>query len=216
MRLPGWLENLRRKRAQAADPRTQLRAMREGLALRPEEIDTSKIVPIFVPASFFSLGNWPGPSVSLRAREIGLTWTVMLPGQAMRYVDFAMAKHWDGLGIDWKALALGNLAEHSGDKLGSHQLRRANGDVYGVGFMYPDGLGPSRLLLRERLADFFPGGYQVALPEMSCGFAFAAGLDGTETATVRDLVENCFRNGTRPLASGIYEPEDLLPEPEAS
>ena len=193
-------------------PKTQLREMRKGLELRPDEIDTRKIAPLFVPASFFAAGNWPGPYARLRAGDIGLTWAVLLSGQAMRYVDFGMKEHWDALGIDWKALALRNLAEHSGDKPGTHQLRRANGDVYGVVFLYPDGIGPSRLLLREQICSFFPGGYRVALPEMSCALAFSAELDGTEMAKVQELVAKCHRNGTRPLSPRIYEAEDLLPE----
>lgn len=186
--------------------------MRKGMALRPDEVDTSRIVPVFVPASFFSLGNWPGPYARLRAPEIGLTWSVVLPHQVMRYVEFAMQQHWEAKGIDWKALALRNLAEHSGDKPGSHQLHRSNGEIYAFAFMHPDGLGPSRLLFRERLSAFFAAGYRVALPEMSCAFAFSVNLEQQELATVRKLIDDCYRNGTRPLASGIFAPEDLLPE----
>ena len=171
---------------------------------------------MLVPAAFFAVGNWPGPHARLRAGDIGLTWAVVLTGQAMRYVDFEMQEHWDALGIDWKALALRNLAEHSGDRPGTHALRRDDGEVYGVVFMHPDGLGPSRLLLRDQLSAFFSGGYQVALPEMSCALAFSVGLEKKELATVQDLVDNCYQNGTRPLAPGIYAPEDLLPEMESA
>ena len=192
--------------------KAQLREMRKGLDLRPDQVDTGKIAPAFVPASFFALGNWPGPYVKLRTPEIGLAWIVLLPAQSMRYVDFAMKEHWEGQGLDWKALALRNLEEHSGENPGSHALRRANGDVYGVAFMFPDGIGPSRLLMREQLAAFFPGGYRVALPERSCAFAFSIGLEGKELATIQDLVDNCYQKGTRPLAPGTFSPDDLLPE----
>jgi hypothetical protein len=191
------------------DPGAQVRQILESLKLRPEQIDTSSIFPIFTPTSFFSSGNWPGPFVTLRAREIGLTWVVLHQDQAMRYVDFGMQAYWDAQGIDWKAVALRNLAQHSGDV---HALRREGGEIYAVALMYPDGLGPSRLLLRERLCAVFPGGYQVALPEMSCALAFAASLSQGEKSTIDDLVDRCYRQGTRPLAPGIYSPEDLLPE----
>ncbi|HEY1221141.1 MAG: hypothetical protein ABSE42_02910 [Bryobacteraceae bacterium] len=200
----------------AIDPQTTLRQLRKGLALRPDEIDIKKIAPLFVPASFFAKGNWPGPHVKLRAREVGLTWSLLLPDQTMRYVDFGMQEYWDAQGIDWKAVALRNLAEHSGDKPGTHAIQRAGGEVYAFALMHADGIGPSRLLLRDRLCAFFPGGYQVALPEMSCAFAFSVGLDKKEMATIQNLVDNCFRKGTRPLAPGIYAPDDLLPETEPS
>jgi hypothetical protein len=195
----------------AIDLRKHLRQLRKGLELPPGQLDTTRIAPVFVPAAFFAAGNWCGPHARLRAPEIGLTWAVLLPDQTMRYVDFGMKEHWDALGLDWKALALQNLAEHSGDTLGTHALRRSNGEVYGVGLMHPDGIGPSRLLLRDQLARLFPGGYQVALPEMSCAFAFSVELERNEMATVQQLVADCFQKGTRPLAPGIHAPEDLLP-----
>jgi hypothetical protein len=194
----------------------QLQQVRRSLSLRPDEIDITKIVPLFVPASFFATGNWPGPHVTLRAREIGLTWTVLFRDQTMRYVDLGMKDYWEAQGIDWKALALRNLAEHSGEKPGSHALRRASGEVFSVAFMHQDGVGPSRLLLRDQLSAFFPGGYQVALPEMSCAFAFSVRLDKTEMAKIQGLVDNSYRKGTRPLAGGIYASDDLLPENELS
>jgi hypothetical protein len=80
--------------------------------------------------------------------------------------------------------------------------------------MHPDGIGPSRLLSRDRLAKLFPLGYRVALPEMGCAFAFSVDVDASEMAKLRRLIENCFRDGTRPLAPGIYMPDDLLPAPE--
>jgi hypothetical protein len=196
----------------AVDLQSQLRSMRKGLDLPPQEVDLKKIVPIFVPASFFSLGNWPGPYQRLRCLEIGLTWTVMLPDQAMRYVDLGMADHWDSLGIDWKAVALQNLAEHSGEKPCSHGLCRPSGEPYAVAFMHPDGMGPSRLLFREAIFAIFPDGYQVALPEMSCGLAFSTTLDGEERAKIDNVIRDCHRKGTRPLSPLVYSPDDLLPE----
>ena len=189
--------------------------MRASLAMRPEEIDTSKLVPVFVPASFFALGNWPGPYVRLRARDLGLTWSVLLPDQTMRYVDLPMKERWEAENIDWRALALRNLAEHSGDTPGTHALRRANGQVYAVAFMHPDGLGPSRLLLRDQLSAFFAEGYRVALPEMSCAFALSSRLDKHELATLEHLIGECYRNGTRPLVPSIYAATDLLEEAES-
>jgi hypothetical protein len=171
---------------------------------------------VFVPTTFFASGNWPGPYACLRIREISLTWAVLLPDQTMRYVDFGMKEYWDAVSIDWKVLALQNLLEHSGDKPGTHELRRSNGEVYGIALMHPDGIGPSRLLLRDKLSAIFPGGYQVALPEMSCAYAFSVTLEKKELATVQNLVDNCYKKGTRPLAPGIYAPDDLLPEIEPS
>jgi len=193
----------------------QLRHMRQGLDLRPDQIDTAKLLPIFVPASFFASGGWPGPYSRLRTPAIGLTWTVLLPGQTMRYMDFAMKEHWEAQQLDWKALALKNLSDQTSNRP-VREMRRATGEVCSIAFIFEDGLGPSRLLLRGTLAERFPAGYRVAMPEMSCGFAFAKDLEGQELTTVEGVIDHCYRKGTRPLAPGSYDPDDLLPVDEAS
>ena len=194
------------------DRETQLRTIRNGLDLLPEELEIDNLVPLFVPASFFAAGNWPGPYERLRAREIGLTWSVLLPNQTMRYVDHAVAQYWAEKGIDWKGVSVSNLAKLSGETLATHDFRRATGEVYAVAMMHSDGVGPSRLLLRDQLASVFSQGYRVALPEMSSAFALSENLDDDEISRLQELIEECYQNGTRPLAVGVYDPDDLLPD----
>ncbi len=192
-----------------------LSELRRGLDLQPDRMDTTRLLPIFVPSSFFALGNWPGPYSRLRAAEIGLTWTVLIPNQAMRYVDFSMQELWEARQLDWKSLALSNLLSQTTGRPGLHAIRRANGEVSALAFMFEDGLGPSRLLFRDTLARQFPAGYRLAMPEMSCGIAFAGDLEGQEMATVQGVIDGCYRKGTRPLSPQIYEPDDLLPAEDA-
>jgi hypothetical protein len=45
---------------------------------------------------------------------------------------------------------------------------------------------------------------------MSCGFAISRELDESEERNIKDLVEKCF-HGTRPLAPGIFESDEILP-----
>jgi len=195
----------------SADPEVQLRELRKGLGLRPEEIDTRNIAPVLVPSSFFALGNWPGPHVRLRAGEIGLAWAVMLPEETMHYVSFSMAEYWDANNVDWKLLAHGYLQNNTSEELGTHAFRPSHGELYALAFMQSDGIGPSRLLLRDQLLARFPGGYKVAVPEMSCGIAFSVGLEEDELGNIQRVIERCYQGGTRPLAPSIYSPEDLLP-----
>ncbi|SPF44414.1 conserved hypothetical protein [Candidatus Sulfopaludibacter sp. SbA4] len=172
----------------------------------------ASLVPIFVPSAFFADGSWFGPYQRLRARQIGLTWAVMRPNNMQLYVNQALQACWAKQGLDWQALALRNLSEHTGDPPATHALRRDNGEIYSVAFMHSDALGPSRLLLRDRLSAIFPAGYRVAIPEMSCGFAMSLELEKKEMAELQDLIEGCHRKGTRPLAPGIFDSDDLLPE----
>jgi hypothetical protein len=107
---------------------------------------------------------------------------------------------------------LNNLGERTNsDPAGVRQLRKATGELSSIAFMFQDGYGPSRLLFRVGLAERFPQGYRVAMPEMSCGFAFAKDLDGPDLDTTLNLIDRCYQKGTRPFSPVVYEPDDLLP-----
>ncbi len=193
-------------------PADQVKSVRRGLDLAPSAMDIRKLFPMFAPASFFAGGKWPGPFETLAARGVGLTWALQLDGGGVRYLDRAMCTYWEGEKVDWRAAALANLRAATTD-IFSHCLRRKTGGVISLGaLMHPDAWGPSRLLLREALEEVFPEGYRVAIPEMTCGFAISRWLDPEEEATITGVVARCFQKGTRPLASGIFEPEEILPK----
>jgi hypothetical protein len=194
------------------DEDLHLRSIRKGMELRPEQVEISKVAPLFVPMTFFAAGNWPGPYTRLRAREIGLTWSVLLPDDTMRYVDHEMVRYWNTQGVDWRQVALRNLADHSGNNPWTHEYRRTTGEIYAIAMMHSDGIGPSRLLLRDRLSSLFRDGYCVALPERSCALAFSVDLEGPELSKLQGVIRDCHQKGTRPLAPRIYVSDDLLPE----
>jgi hypothetical protein len=166
----------------------QLESLREGLRTPPEGVEIAQLFPLFVPSTFFELGNWPGPYATLRASDVGLTWFVKLPDQSMRYVDNAIAQYWDKEGIDWKKRALLNLAEQTAENLATHEFRHTDGEPYAIAMMHADGIGPSRLMLQRRISSIFPDGYKVALPEMSCAFAFSVQVDRVELNQIQKLI----------------------------
>jgi hypothetical protein len=195
-------------------PEAQIRNVRQSLDLPPEQAQLSSLLPLFVPASFFATGLWPGPVEILAAAGVGLTWALEQPGQTTRYVDHGFVTHWNSLGIDWKQEALENLARASKARLWTHELRRPSGHIYAAFMMHDDGYGPSRLLLTSAWRSVFPAGYRVALPEMSCGLALALDADDAEKERVSQIVADCFSEGTRPLAPGFFAPQELtLPSP---
>ncbi len=184
--------------------------LRGGRPLGPEDLDSSKVVPVFIPSSFVEDADWAGPYTTLRAQSVALTWAVLLPGEAIRYVLHEMQREWEARGIDWKARALKNLHELSPEPLGTGALFRDDGETWLISLMYSDGLGPSRLLLTDQLEGLFPNGYRVALPERSRGFAFSAELDLEDADTVESLIHNSYSKGERPLSPEIFEPSNLL------
>jgi len=193
------------------DIQTQLRDTVDGMDVTPAQLDTRELLPVLLPAALFSTGKWCGSFTRLRAAEIGLTWAVLMPGGSLRYVDRATQSHWEEQGLDWKALAMTNLARHTENQPGPRMLRRVNGEIFAVAFLYEDGLGPSRLLFRGTLARFFPKGYRLAIPERSCGFAFATDLNAEERSQVEGVINHCYQHGTRPFAPGSYAMDDLQP-----
>jgi hypothetical protein len=189
----------------------QFRSAKKGLQLHPADIDIRKLFPMFAPASFFKSGGWPGPYILPGAEGVGVTWALDLASGGMRYLDQSMRAHWDAADVDWKTAALANLQDASKERLFTHGFGRKNGGLFAVVMMHPDGWGPSRLLLRDALQQVFPQGYRVSVPEMSCGVAMSRELEEKEEATITGLIAKCFGEGTRPLAPGIFEPDEVLP-----
>ncbi|MGB6944386.1 MAG: hypothetical protein WBE37_18435 [Bryobacteraceae bacterium] len=182
----------------------------DGPPLGSEDPSVSQVVPLFIPSSFVEAADWPGPYAALRAQSVALTWAVVLPDQAIRYVPHEMRREWEARGIDWKTRALDNLRELSPEPVGTGALFRDNGETWLISLMHSDGLGPSRLLLTDQLEGLFPNGYRVALPERSRGFAFAAELDAEDADTVESLIQSSYWKGARPLSPEIFDPSDLL------
>lgn len=203
------MEKLRR--APISPEGRELQALRQGLSIQPAGIPLADLRPVFVPASFFETGTWPGPYLQYELPGLALTWVVLQPEQTMRYVDASMVAYWESEGIAWRERALTNLLQSASDGLFTHEFRRDDGTLYAVGLMQDDGIGPSRLLAEAELEALFPGGYLVALPEMSCALALSAAVSERERRVIEELERRCFNSGTRPLVPGIHSTSLLRP-----
>lgn len=188
-------------------PERELRGRR---VRNPEDADVDKVLPVFVPSSFVATGAWAGPYSNLPARDVALVWAVLLPDHSIRYVLHETQREWEARGVDWRGRSLENLRARSTEPLGTGALFRDNGETWLISLTYNDGLGPSRLLLTDKLARVFPKGYRVALPERNRGFAFARDLDREDADTVENLIQRSYSRSDRPLSAGIFEPEDVV------
>lgn len=210
-KLSNNVERTNRQRAVVmTDEARELEALRAGLSLAPSDLPIEGLIPVFVPSSFFTLGNWPGPYELLAVPGLGLTWSVLQPEQTMRYVDREVQAHWESAELRWRERAMQNLRDLSGAEPWTHEFRRDDGSLYAVGMMHADGTGPSRLLLRDHLEEAFPEGYRIALPEMSCGLAISASAMSPERAKIDRIVAQCFQSGTRPLVANIHDSALIL------
>ena len=179
--------------------------------IRPSELEIEDVVPVFVPNSFFAAGNWPGPFEHLGIEGLGLTWSVLQPDQTMLYVNHTAASEWDSRAIAWRDRAIENIQRRSVPDIMTHAFRGDDGSLFAVAMMPPDGVGPSRLLLRESLERLFPRGYLVALPDMSCGIVLSTQATAAERAKIEGVVHRCYAGATRPLVEGFHEPSMLDP-----
>ena len=188
----------------------QLDQLAESIETPPSALPTDQLLPIFVPADFFEFDNWPGPYHLCKALGLGQTWVILQPEETMLYLSRAIQEYWESQGFEWVQLAKDNLARLSEENQYTHEFRRDDGQLYAVALMQDDALGPSRLLLGDYFNWLFPQGYDVALPEMSCGFVIAKDITKKEREKIAKLVDDCYHNGTRPLIPGIHEATDLI------
>ena len=188
----------------------QLEELRRSLSMPPENLPLADLVPVFVPASFFESGNWPGPYVLLRAKPLAVTWAILRPQNTMLYVSKDAADYWERKHLPWREQAMENLVRLSENTLTSHHFSRTDGTAYALVMMHDDGVGPSRLLLNGHIKDIFPEGYSVAIPERSVGIALRRGASETEQLKIQELVKKCFNEGTAPVSPSMFDPEEIV------
>ncbi|WP_250626804.1 hypothetical protein [Pinirhizobacter soli] len=75
--------------------------------------------------------------------------------------------------------------------------------------MHADGLGSSRLLLLPELQARFPGGFELAIPDRSCGMVMPLGLPTEDVLTFSTMVSSCYGSATTPMLDGFYRPKDF-------
>jgi hypothetical protein len=186
-------------------------AASSGGSQDPASRDISRVLPVFILSTLVERGAWPGPHSRLPARGLALGWAEVVSADAIQPVLTEASQTWDAQGIDWRARALENLRERSPQPLGGNgALFRDSGDTWLISLTCADGLGPSRLLLAREMAQIFPRGYRVALPERNRAFAFARELDREDLGLVEHLIERSYSKSDQPLSPWIFDPDDLL------
>jgi hypothetical protein len=173
--------------------------------------EIGKVLPVFLPACRVETEAWTGPHARLAAQGIVLAWGLLSADNSIQYVHQDNQREWEARGIDWKVRALENLRRLSPPPLATAALLREDEETWLISLMYPDGLGPSRLLLHDELARLFPTGYRVALPEQNRAFVFARDLDPVDADTVENIIRRSFSSSERPLSAESFAPEELLP-----
>ena len=164
-----------------------------------------------MPSEYFAHHDFPACYESLAAPDLALTWVELTKSQTMVYVTHERAIKWDRAGVAWRTAAVSGMRDADRGAFYTHEKRTASGGLAWVAMMHEDGLGSSRLLCRAELANVFPEGYWVALPDRSCGIAISRSLRGGELDEVRAMVSDMHRNATVPMLPDLRDPDMLLP-----
>ena len=204
------MDKLDSKTVHDATMKTQLDELRQSLSIPPEDHSLDDVVPVFVPAGFFESGKWLGPYVQLRAAQLAVTWAILRPRNTMLYVSQRTADLWESKGIAWREQSMENLVRLSENNLASHNFNRPDGTAFALVMMHDDGIGPSRLLLNGQLADIFPEGYRIAIPERSVGIVLRQGSTQEEQVKIEEVVSKCFNDGTAPVSPTLFDPDELV------
>jgi hypothetical protein len=129
----------------------------------------------------------------------------------MTYVRPAVAAAWEARGVDLYDRAMANMREVDGGQTWTHEQTDEWGRLVWVAMMQDDGLGSSRLLCREELEAAFPMGYEVAMPDRSCGMAVSALATTAQRREFDALVQKCFKGATIPMLGEVLSPDALVP-----
>jgi len=167
--------------------------------------------PLIVPSEYFASGQFPAPHVPLTAPDLALTCVLLSDPGAMLYVTPDAVDALGQSGIEWRPAALAAMRRSDEGLLWTQDRRDEDGRLLWLEFMNVDGLGSSRLLLRDDLERQFPEGYFVAFPDRSCGLAISKSVDSDVLEELRAMVADMYRHATTPMCADLREPEALAP-----
>jgi hypothetical protein len=192
-------------------PERSERVSREALS---EAEELAALRPRIVPTAFFDVGL-PGPRADLVFPGLALSWVLLLGDGRFRHVTDEMIARWTAAGTDWRQVALGNLRpRHPKDKARQVFTGYYDGPDGRAGCafaLHDDGLGLSRLLLREETGRLFPDGYRVALPDLQAGMVISTTAAPDLMRAFAETVERYYESGSAPLRAGLYDPAMLRP-----
>jgi hypothetical protein len=189
--------------------RNVINKIRQALIKGQKPTDIENVVPIIVPRGYFAQGNWPGPYDYLRSELLGLTWTILFPGEVMVYVNHENVAEWERSHINWQKAANHNLLRISENQLWTREKRDADGQLLWAAMMHEDGLGSSRLLLQKEIFEAVGGKYQIGLPDRSCAIIVPESAGKNNMMEVTQMVQRMFEKATTPMLRDMLNPNDL-------
>ncbi len=115
----------------------------------------------------------------------------------------------------WQQKAFENLRHSMTDSenfFTQYKINNSRQLIY-ITFMHQDGIGSSRILLREELAPAFPEGYQIAFPDRSCALIISNNATKSELKEIRKMVFGMYKKCTTPISGDLFTPDQFTLPP---
>jgi len=179
-------------------------------------IDTDKIFPLIVPATYYTETTWELPHFSLTNKFFILTWVIFGTATSMVYLDKKQYQFLNDNYKGWQQKAFENLRYSISDEENFYTYFKKSNDrkrlIY-IAFMNSDGIGSSRILLSNELTRAFPNGYYVALPDRSCGLIIPKGIEEKELKEIKFQVTKMHKTATTAMSGQLHSSNEFtLPD----
>jgi hypothetical protein len=123
----------------------------------------------------------------------------------MMYLAHGTVAILEAKGIDWRSAARAALERDVKRHPWTHEFCNDQNKVEGVAMIHEDGLGPSRLIIYNRLAQRFPQGFSFFVPERSCAMVIANDASLQVRTSIETAVRNCFSGADVPMSEKPYD-----------
>ena len=174
----------------------------------PINARTDHLLPVVIPTGIVTHSLWPG-TFKRWSETLSVTWAHFREPNITTYLTKSEAQELEADQIPFAQLALANLWQRSREQVWTH-IKEEVGEVHFVALMHEDGLGPSRLLLRDGLHQAFPERFLFCVPERTCAIVFSKQASPAALASVRTVVSGCFQNGREPVSDRVFDEGDIV------
>ncbi len=131
----------------------------------------------------------------------------------MEYLTKKELKNLDDTYYDWQMQAFENLRLSINEDeifFTQHKMSSDGGRILFIVFLNADGIGCSRVLFNCELAEAFPNGYYIAIPDKSCGLIIAKDVTEKELDEIRQMVIKTHANAATPLSALLHTADEFV------
>lgn len=174
----------------------------------PINTRTDNLLPVVIPTEIVTHSLWPG-TFRRWSDILAVTWAHFREPNTTTYLTKSEAQELEASRIPFAQHAMTNLWQRSRERIWTH-IKEEAGETHFVALLHEDGLGPSRLLLRDGLRQAFPEGFRFCVPERTCAIVFSRQASPAALDSVRTVVRSCFQDGREPVSEKIFDEEDIV------